>query len=41
VSPYTIIHEYIDADDVVTIMRIVHGRREITRRILNRPTKRP
>jgi toxin ParE1/3/4 len=41
VSPYTIIHEYIDADDVVTIMRIVHVRREITRRILNRPTKRP
>jgi toxin ParE1/3/4 len=36
VSPYTIIHEYIEADDVVTIMRIVHGRREITRRILNR-----
>ena len=25
VSPYTIIHEYIEADDVVTIMRILHG----------------
>ncbi len=37
VSPYIVIHEYIDADDVVTIMRIVHGRRRITRRMLNRP----
>jgi toxin ParE1/3/4 len=25
ISPYNIIHEYIEADDAVTIMRIVHG----------------
>ena len=37
VSPYTIIHEYIASDDALTILRIVHGRRRITRRMLNRP----
>jgi toxin ParE1/3/4 len=41
VSPYNVIHEYIEADDTVTIMRIVSGRRRITRRMLNRPTTRP
>ena len=41
VSPYNIIHETIEADDAVTIMRIVHGRRRITRRMLNRPTAPP
>ena len=40
VSPYNIIHEYISADDVVTVMRLLHGRRRITRRMLNRPPKR-
>jgi toxin ParE1/3/4 len=40
VSPYSIIHEYIEADDTVTIMRIVHGRRRFTRRMLNRATAR-
>ena len=41
VAPYAIIHEYIEADDVVTVMRILHGRRQITRRMLNQPPKRP
>ncbi len=41
VSPYNIIHEYIEADGVVTVMRILHGRRRITRRMLKRPPKRP
>ena len=41
VSPYTIIHEYIEADDTVTIMRIVHGRRRITLGMLKRPTTSP
>ena len=40
VSPYNVIHEYISADDVVTVMRLLHGRRRITRRMLNRPPKR-
>jgi toxin ParE1/3/4 len=34
VSPYVVIHEYIEADDTVTILRIVHGRRKLTRRLL-------
>lgn len=34
VSPYVVIHEYIEADDAVTILRIVHGRRKLTRRLL-------
>jgi len=34
VSPYIVIHEYLEADDAVTIMRIVHGRRRITRKLL-------
>ena len=34
VSPYVVIYEHIEADDTVTIMRIVHGRREITREFL-------
>jgi toxin ParE1/3/4 len=41
VSPYNVIHEYIEADDAVTIMRIVPGRRRFTRRMLNQPATRP
>jgi toxin ParE1/3/4 len=41
VSPYNIIREYVGSEDTVTIMRIVHGRRRITRRMLNRPTRPP
>jgi toxin ParE1/3/4 len=40
VSPYNVIHEYVAADDVVTVMRLLHGRRRITRRMLNRPPQR-
>jgi toxin ParE1/3/4 len=40
VSPYNVIHEYIAADDVVTVMRLLHGRRRVTRRMLNRPPDR-
>jgi toxin ParE1/3/4 len=36
VSPYIVIHEHIKADDAVTILRIVHGHRKITRRLLRR-----
>ena len=32
ISPYNIVHEYIA--DVVTVMRLLHGRRRITRRML-------
>ncbi len=41
VSPYNVIYEYVEAGDAVTIMRIVHGRHRITRRMLNRPTTPP
>ena len=34
VFPYVVLYEYADTDDVVTIMRIVDGRRKITRRLL-------
>lgn len=36
VSPYAIIYEYEASEDAVTIMRIVHGRRDITRRLFSR-----
>lgn len=36
VSPYVVIYEYRETTDIVTIMRIVHGRRKITRRLLRR-----
>jgi toxin ParE1/3/4 len=34
VSPYLIVYEHLEDDDVVTIMRIVDGRRKITRRLI-------
>jgi toxin ParE1/3/4 len=34
VSPYVVIYEHIEDDDVVMIMRIVHGRRNITRKLV-------
>lgn len=34
VSPYVVIYEHIEADDTVTIMRIAHGRRKITRKFV-------
>jgi plasmid stabilization system protein ParE len=34
VEPYVIAYEYAETDNTVTVMRIVHGRRNITRRLL-------
>ena len=34
VFPYVVLYEYTETDDAVTIMRIVDGRRKITRRLL-------
>ena len=34
VFPYLVLYEFAEIDDVVTIMRVVHGRRKITRRLL-------
>ncbi len=41
VSPYVVIYEHVEDDDVVMIMRIVHGRRKITRRLLRRSSSSP
>jgi toxin ParE1/3/4 len=40
VSPYVVIYEHLEDDDVVMIMRIVHGRRRITRHMLKRASSR-
>ena len=34
VPPFVVIYEYDRADDTVTVLRIVHGRRKITRDLL-------
>jgi len=34
VSPYIVIYEHTEPDDTVTILRIVHGRRRITGKLL-------
>lgn len=36
VSPYLVIYEYSRADDTLTLLRILHGRRNITDRMLRR-----
>jgi toxin ParE1/3/4 len=40
VPPFIVIYEYFEADDTVTILRLVHGRREVTRRLLKTPSSR-
>lgn len=35
VLPYVVVYRYVPDDDVVAVIRILHGRRRITRRILN------
>ncbi len=36
VSPYVVIYDYDANADTVTVLRIVHGRRDISRRLLTR-----
>ena len=36
VIPYVIIYEYSKSDDLVTVLRIIDGRRKMTRRLLRR-----
>ena len=36
VSPYIVIYRHSENDDTVTVLRIVHGRQEITRKLLAR-----
>ena len=35
VSPYIVIYEHSENDDAVTILRVIHGRREITSKLLS------
>jgi plasmid stabilization system protein ParE len=36
VSPYLLIYDYTRKDDTLTLLRILHGRRDITRTLLRR-----
>jgi toxin ParE1/3/4 len=36
VAPYVLIYDYTAEDDVLTLLRILHGKRDITRKLLNR-----
>ena len=36
VSPYLLIYDYVPDDDTVTLLRILHGRRNITHALLRR-----
>lgn len=36
VSPYVVIYDYVESDDRVLVLRILHGHRKITRRMLKR-----
>ncbi len=33
VSPYVVLYTYMPADDTVSIVRVIHGRRRITRKL--------
>ena len=41
VSPYVVFYRHAPDDDVVAVIRILHGRRRVTRRMLNQPTTPP
>jgi toxin ParE1/3/4 len=34
VSPYIVIYRHTEADDTVTVMRLIHGRREISEQLI-------
>lgn len=36
VRPYILIYDYTKKDDVLALLRVVHGRRNITRRLVSR-----
>jgi toxin ParE1/3/4 len=36
VYPYVLIYDYVQANDTVTLLRVLHGRRNITRDLLKR-----
>lgn len=36
VYPYVLIYDFVAADDLVTLLRVLHGKRDITQRLLKR-----
>ncbi len=36
IAPYVLIYDYTPDDDVLTLLRILHGKRDITRKLLKR-----
>ncbi len=41
VSPYVVVYRHVPDDDLVAVIRIIHRRRRITRRMLAQPTTPP
>jgi toxin ParE1/3/4 len=41
VFPYVVFYRYVEADDAVLVLRVLHGRRKITRRMLRQPPSQP
>ena len=41
VFPYVVFYRYVEADDIVFVLRVLHGRRKITRRMLQQPPTQP
>ena len=37
VFPYVAFYRYVEADDAVLVLRLLHGRRKVTRRMLQQP----
>jgi len=40
VYPYLLIYDFVPAADTATLLRVLHGRRNITEQLLKRPTRR-
>ena len=41
VFPYVVFYRYAAADDAVLVLRVLNGRRKITRRVLQQPRSQP
>ena len=41
VFPYVVFYRYVEADDTVLVLRVLNGRRKVTRRMLQRSPSRP
>jgi toxin ParE1/3/4 len=41
VFPYVVFYRYVEPDDSVLVLRVLDGRRKVTRRMLQQPPSRP